>query len=33
MIVSKSHLEEVLSAGIRVAMVYGDRDYRCNCEY
>ena len=24
-------LEYVLSAGVNVAMVYGDRDYRCNC--
>lgn len=33
MIVDKSYLEQVLNAGIGVAMVYGDRDYRCNCKY
>lgn len=25
------YLEAVLASGVKVAMVYGDRDYRCNC--
>lgn len=28
----KSHLERLLKSGVGVAMVYGDRDSRCNCE-
>lgn len=31
-IVTKRALETVLDAGVGVAMVYGDLDYRCNCE-
>lgn len=27
-----SHLGKILDSGLNVAMVYGDRDYRCNCE-
>lgn len=27
-----SNLEYVLQSGYRVAMVHGDRDYRCNCK-
>jgi Serine carboxypeptidase len=26
------HLETMLESGVKVAMVYGDRDYRCNCK-
>lgn len=26
-----SYLGHVLDNGVNVAMVYGDRDYRCNC--
>lgn len=28
-----SFLERVLESDVNVAMVYGDRDYRCNCEF
>ena len=28
-----AHLQRVLDAGIKVAMVYGDLDHRCNCMY
>lgn len=31
-IVTKRELETVLDAGVGVAMVYGDLDYRCNCK-
>jgi Serine carboxypeptidase len=24
-------LESVLSSGVKVSLIYGDRDYRCNC--
>lgn len=27
------HLEYILQSGYKVAMVHGDRDYRCNCEH
>jgi hypothetical protein len=27
-----SLLEHVISSGINVALIYGDRDYQCNCE-
>lgn len=27
-----SNLEYVLKSGVRVAMIHGDRDYRCNCK-
>lgn len=27
-----SNLEYILSKGYKVALVYGDRDYRCNCK-
>ena len=27
-----SLLEHVISSGVNVALVYGDRDYQCNCE-
>lgn len=33
MIQDKSLLENVLDNGVSVALVYGDRDYECNCEY
>ncbi len=26
-----SSLNHVLSSGLNVALIYGDRDYRCNC--
>jgi Serine carboxypeptidase len=26
------HLQAVLASGVKVAMVYGDRDYQCNCK-
>lgn len=29
----KADLEYLLSTGVGVALVYGDRDYRCNCKY
>lgn len=28
----KSALEDVLDSGINVAIMHGDRDYRCNCK-
>ena len=28
---TKGDLEYLISNGVRVALVYGDRDYRCNC--
>lgn len=28
-----SHLGNILDKGLNVALVAGDRDYRCNCEY
>lgn len=31
MIQDKSLLENVLNSGVSVALVYGDRDYQCNC--
>lgn len=31
-IVTKRNLESVLDAGVGVAMIYGDFDYRCNCK-
>lgn len=33
LIVTKRALESLLDAGVGVAMVYGDLDYRCNCKY
>jgi hypothetical protein len=32
MIRTVEDLEYILSSGINLALVYGDRDYRCNCE-
>ena len=32
MIQDKSLLENVLNNGVSLALVYGDRDYQCNCE-
>lgn len=32
MLRSISTLEKVMAGGVNVALVYGDRDYRCNCE-
>lgn len=29
----KTPLENILSNGVSVALVYGDRDYQCNCMY
>jgi hypothetical protein len=29
---SKATLEHLLSTGVNVALLYGDRDYRCNCK-
>lgn len=29
----KTPLENVLQNGVSVALVYGDRDYQCNCTY
>lgn len=26
-------LGQLLDRGVKVALVYGDRDYQCNCEY
>jgi hypothetical protein len=26
-----SYLEHVLNSGVNAALVYGDKDYRCNC--
>lgn len=30
---SLSSLESVLDSGVNVALIYGDRDYRCNCTF
>lgn len=27
-----SYLAHLLDSGVNVAMVYGDRDFRCNCK-
>lgn len=32
MILGLDSLEKVLGKGTKVALIYGDRDYRCNCE-
>lgn len=29
---AKTDLEYLVSTGVSLALVYGDRDYRCNCE-
>jgi hypothetical protein len=26
-------INHVAASGIKVALIYGDRDYRCNCAY
>lgn len=31
MILSLRNIENVLERGSKVALIYGDRDYRCNC--
>lgn len=31
MVTDISLLEHILDSGVNVALVYGDRDYRCNC--
>lgn len=28
-----THLEYVLQQDLKIAMVFGDRDYRCNCRF
>ena len=33
MIRTVKDLEYILSSGVNLALVYGDRDYRCNCMY
>ena len=33
MVGSLHTLEKVIDRGVNVAMMYGDRDYRCPCEY
>jgi hypothetical protein len=33
MIGSFTTLEKVIKRGVNVAIVYGDRDYRCPCQY
>jgi hypothetical protein len=32
MILGLNNLEKVLEKGTKVALIYGDRDYRCNCK-
>lgn len=29
----RADLEYLLSTGVSLALVYGDRDYRCNCKF
>lgn len=31
-ILGLENIENVLERGTKVALVYGDRDYRCNCK-
>lgn len=33
MVGSLETLEKVIERGVNVALMYGDRDYRCPCEY
>lgn len=33
MILSLRNIESVLERGNKVALIYGDRDYRCNCRF
>jgi len=32
-IVSIDTINHVAESGIKIALIYGDRDYRCNCKY